>query len=395
MKRLIIVLLLLSFLAARAQKEQHFETPSSPAFTILEFEPVSVLRPTSPSEVKANVLSFFDKDGKMVPNMGIEISPYWLRSNPQLTKDQYLEPNPIQSIIQTFSLSFATVKDSASGPDKLGIGFKLQPIAGKTILDKSATESLGRILDIIGLTAGIRGQVQDENITTLEEAINELTALIKTKYGSSVSSFYNQQFIKIAEKYLDNKQAIIAFLEDVNKEFEDQTLRIEVPRVRKGLLWEVAGATAFPNESADEETVWRYGIWTTLSFKKKPGEDFLFTLRFLQSSADTIRTSIDAGLSYVKDFTKFNISIEGVLRKVNVEFDDFNASNEAIRIIERNTTYRLSVTGQYKVNPFIVFNISIGKNYAQPWQTEGQFFSTAGLSLNLFRPLGVAEGSTL
>jgi hypothetical protein len=375
-----------------AQQPTHFETPATPAFTILNFEPVSVLRPSSPSELRANVLSFFDKDGKFIPNMGIEVSPYWLQSNPTLTKKNYLNPSPIQSIKQTFSMSFATVKDSAAGPERLGAGFKFQPYSGKTSLDERANAALGKQLLLINYAAAVRGFINDALIKTLDETINAIVSLIKKDYGERAAKYYEREFKERAKNYLNTKDDLISFVEDLISTFNDKSVQIDVPRIRTGFLWEIAGAISFPNAKKEgKKEVQKYGLWTTLSYKNQPSEDFLLTFRYLQKSGDTLNTSLDMGLSYVRDFSNFNLSIEGVFRNSSIEFDDINAANEPIRRIERTTTYRLAIIGQYRINPFILFNISLGKNYAQPFKAEGQFFSSAGLNFNLFRPLTVQE----
>ena len=181
-------------------------------------------------------------------------------------------------------------------------------------------------------------------------------------------------------------------MEQLNEEFNDQSIRIDVPRIRKGFLCEIAAASSFSTYvSNTPDKIDKYGVWSTLSYKDKPNEDFLLTGRFFRTTGDTVKTSFDLGLSYVKDFTNFNFSIEGILRSSNMEYDDINSNNDPIRRIEKDFTYRLAITGQYKVNEFIYFNISLGTTYAQPFQSEGQFFSTAGLNFNLFKPLAIAE----
>jgi hypothetical protein len=288
-----------------AQQPTHFETPATPAFTILNFEPVSVLRPSSPSELRANVLSFFDKDGKFIPNMGIEVSPYWLQSNPTLTKKNYLNPSPIQSIKQTFSMSFATVKDSAAGPERLGAGFKFQPYSGKTSLDERANAALGKQLLLINYAAAVRGFINDALIKTLDETINAIVSLIKKDYGERAAKYYEREFKERAKNYLNTKDDLISFVEDLISTFNDKSVQIDVPRIRTGFLWEIAGAISFPNAKKEgKKEVQKYGLWTTLSYKNQPSEDFLLTFRYLQKSGDTLNTSLDMGVKLCSRFFK-------------------------------------------------------------------------------------------
>jgi hypothetical protein len=388
MNKIIVVISLMMSLASVLQAQEHFETPSSPAFTILNFEPASVLRPTSPSELRTNVQAFFDKDGKFVPNMGLDVSPYWLKSHPELTSAQYLNPNWWQSIRQTFALSFATVKDTARSGNNFGVGIKFQPISGKTTLHQAQHALLNRTLNMMGLVAGVRGLVIDSIITTREQAIDTLYGFVGARYGSEAAILLERVVRVKAEGFTDTNASLLAFLQQLVTDLEQQTVPIEVPRIRRGILWEIAGASSFAHGDNNEPNeILQYGVWTTFSYKRLANEDFLLTLRWLRSQGDTLRSAVDLGVSYVRDFPRFSFSIEGVLRSMHAEFDYANEQGNMVSQSESNTTYRIAMTGQYKVNNFIRFNISIGKDYAQPFQVAGKFFSTTGLTFNLFRPL--------
>jgi hypothetical protein len=387
MKKIVVILVMMS-LASVLQAQEHFETPSSPAFTILNFEPASVLRPTSPSELRTNVQAFFDEDGKFVPNMGIDVSPYWLKSHPELTSAQYLNPNWWQSIRQTFALSFATVSDTARSGNNFGVGIKFQPVSGETILDPEQQALLNRTLDMVGLVAGVRGLVTSGTIVTREQAIESLLEFVKTRYGSAEVTHLEPIVRQKASGFSDTNADLLSFLQELINDLDQEAVAIEVPRIRRGILWEIAGASSFAyGDNNEPSEILQYGVWTTFSYKRLPNEDFLLTLRWLRSQGDTLRSAVDLGASYVRDFPRFSFSIEGVLRSMHAEFDYVNEQGNMVSQSQSNTTYRIAMTTQYKVNDFIRFNISIGKDYAQPFQVEGKFFSTTGLTFNLFRPL--------
>src|SRR5438105_1043996 len=88
--------------------------PSSPAFSILNFEPAAVLKPTTARSLAADVANSFDKNGKLIVNLGLEASPYWMQSRPLLTREQYLHASLLQLVKQSLSLSAASAKDSAN-----------------------------------------------------------------------------------------------------------------------------------------------------------------------------------------------------------------------------------------------------------------------------------------
>ena len=112
--------------AVQAQDSPVLTLPGSPAFSILDREPSCVMRPTHTRSLASDVLNSFDQHGKLLMNVGLEVSPYWLQSHPSLDHATYLRPGLLQTIRQSLSLSAATVKDSSTGQQKLGAGFRLK-----------------------------------------------------------------------------------------------------------------------------------------------------------------------------------------------------------------------------------------------------------------------------
>jgi len=72
-----------------AQEVSKLTLPSTPAFSILNFEPSAVMRPTNAKSLSTDVLSSFDKDGKLKMDLGLETSPYWLGAHPNLKMNTY------------------------------------------------------------------------------------------------------------------------------------------------------------------------------------------------------------------------------------------------------------------------------------------------------------------
>ena len=96
-----IILLLIIVTTTISAFGQDLSVPNTPAFSILNFEPSAVMRPSSIKKISNDILNSFDKDGKLIMNLGLEVSPYWLKSRPNLSRKEYLEPTQFQSFIQT------------------------------------------------------------------------------------------------------------------------------------------------------------------------------------------------------------------------------------------------------------------------------------------------------
>ena len=84
-----LVLCLGVLLISQIIVSQTFKTPNTPAFSILDYEPTSVMRPSSYKELSADILNSFDENGNLMMNLGLEVTPYWLKSNPELTRESY------------------------------------------------------------------------------------------------------------------------------------------------------------------------------------------------------------------------------------------------------------------------------------------------------------------
>lgn len=389
MKQICLLLLTLYSLLTGAQENQ-FETPSNPAFTILDFEPSSILRPTSPSELKTNLLSSFDYKGNLKPNIGIEVSPYWLNSNPTLTWKEYARPGVIQSIKQTLSLSFATKEDEILNRTVFGAGTKFQLVPGHIESDAAAETALSANLNIIVITAGVQALLAAGTITTREEVLESLTTALSITYGTTVANSYLNRFRTLAKDYPDTTAGNGALLRAIVLEYNAIAVTIDVKRQRTGIIVELAGAAKLIPSSGDADAALRRaGIWMNIANRKISGEDFILTVRHLNTSSDTTKSNLDAGLSYVRDFDDFNFSIEALLRRSKIEFSDININNEQINMVERDFTYRIAATIQYRINDYAHLNFSVGKDYNKPLVSTDTFFSIAGINFNLFKKIQV------
>ncbi|UXP31642.1 hypothetical protein N6H18_14935 [Reichenbachiella agarivorans] len=383
-----------------AQEEKiHHDVPSSPAFSILDFEPTSVLRPTSPSELTTNILTSFDENGKLNPNIGLEFAPYWLKSKPELTLEQFNDPDTWQTIQQTFRLSFANVQDTAIDQSLMGVGFRFQLIQGK--LPQSATDAIQLIQSrskLASVILGIRALAQ--TFINKQSAIDKIVLEARSQDCSdaAIAELYtiaedvDPSYAKDTTNTRSEIQAFAASIYDqylalnINDELIDQT------REKAGLIIELGGASSFQTKQPGQDGgIRKLGFWATASEKINEQNQFVFSARYMKANVDSVESNFDVGLSFVKDVENISLSFEAVARWYEVQFKDVNAGGQFIDRIEDDFTYRLSVNANYKLSKSIFVNASFGRNYANGVTQQSGFFSILGVNYNLFRPTTITD----
>lgn len=362
--------------------------PSSPAFSILNFEPTAVMRPTSNKDLASDILNSFDEDGKLMVNLGLEVSPYWLKSRPTLTREKYLNPDIGHTFLQSLSLSGASVKDSASGNNKFGVGFRFKILNGRPVDDLSKAEAeLKEEETIIAMIAAARTFVGN-TIKTKEEAINFLiTNLSGENFNPEAIDRLNTDANNISNDYDDTPAGVTLFLNKlitnrVDANNEPLKKVVQLTYQRKGLILELAGASGF--NASDKNNLERTGIWINASNYISPTDVFTLTARTMFQNHDSSVTNFDIGIGYLKQTDKYNISIESMLRWYQASIPDFNSNNQPINRSEKDFTYRLAVQGSYIIKSDISINISFGKDFGSPFYSGTSYFSIFGLNYSLF-----------
>ena len=386
-KRLTVILLLVIHYGINAQDISKLTLPSTPAFSILGFEPAAVMRPTNAKSLASDVLNSFDKDGKLIMNLGLEASPYWFKSHPTLTRDKYLNSKNIgQIFLQTLSISAATVKDSVTENNRLGAGFRFRIINGEPVDELLIAESeLKAKLKIISAIANVR--------RTLTAADNKATviAAIKTNLTASaideevITSVIGQAEI-LKNDFGETQEELKKFIEKLIVDRDDAEIELkkrvsELTYDRKGFILEFAGATGY---NSDDKKIEKLGFWGNASHFVSPDDFFTLTARYMHQNNDTSLTNVDVGLGFMKKSTSYNISIEGMFRWYRAEVPDINSGGQPITRLDKDFTYRLAVQGTYVISKDISVNLSIGKDFDSPFISRSGVFSILGLNYSLF-----------
>ena len=90
--------------------------PESPAFTVLDLTPQTIIRPASPRELATSILNGVDRNGNFQTGIALDTTPYLLFAGRELTLAKYRESRAAQFLAHTV-VSFATTK-GASEEDK-------------------------------------------------------------------------------------------------------------------------------------------------------------------------------------------------------------------------------------------------------------------------------------
>ncbi len=376
----------------QAQDVSKLTLPASPAFSILNYEPSAVMRPTNVKSLATDILNSFDKDGKLMLNLGLEVTPYWLASHPDLKMKTYLKSDLGRTILQSFSLSAATVKDSAQGKNKLGAGFRFKLYNGESAKDPEALELAMRNLkagSTVSAIVNILAKTFDYRVVSSKQKAIEVLEenLVKAKTSPLLIDAVKKLAKGIESHYTDSNTDIKNFLIELGDEWTNglKDLQAKVSDLlyqRKGFVIELAGASAYNTTATNN--LERIGLWGNVSYYVSPDDLFSLTGRYMNQTNDTSQTNFDLGLGFLKKNNKYNISIEYMCRWYRAEIPDINIFNQKITRVEKNFTYRVAAQGSYIVSNDISINISLGKDFDSPLIAGSSFFSILGLNYSIF-----------
>ncbi len=102
--------------------------PVSPAFTILNATPDTVIRPRTPNDFAASLLNNVDPKGNFQEGLALDFNPYMLWAGDRLTLRDYQE-NSVDRLLARTQLSIATTKgrEDEDKSARLALGLHLSP----------------------------------------------------------------------------------------------------------------------------------------------------------------------------------------------------------------------------------------------------------------------------
>jgi hypothetical protein len=316
------------------------------------------------------------ENGTIIPrDYALEIAPYWLRSHPRLTFDQYISPSARQSFLQTFSVSIAT-KSEVEGDDSvtsIGLGVRVTPRAGTL-----ATKTIGAIgtLDSLQRDRSLRINVREE----LNDSIAATTDSLAAAANQARIDALTQRLVRLRATLTAADAALTAQLdrlEDAAKAVQD------ADQERYGWVVQLAlaGAERYAGNTFDGGSMSRFGGWGTLSYRlENPRLELISLVRYQRHLVGETQNLLDFGgrLLWMKD--RLSLSYEGVSRtNFNTEVGDGTPGQVTVRllsssrhagIIEYRATNDLYVTGTF------------GKDYKRASDSKYPVLALLGLQWN-------------
>ena len=380
--------LLLLWQTGKTQEAARLTVPSSPAFNILNFEPSAIMRPANARDLAADVLNSFDENGRLLLNLGLEVMPYWLSSHPTLTRSKYLNPSVGQTFLQSLSISAATVKDSATGTNKLGAGFRFKLANGKPVPElETANTDLKARATVVAIINGVKAMVGPVINTRQKAAESILGALASANISPQLVAAVQKDTAELIASYTDSPADIKFFLEEMlNRRVEAYSkLAQQVSSLlyqRRGFVLEFAGAAGYT--TSNNTSLDKTGVWGNASYFVSPDDLFTLTARLMNRSGDSSLRNVDVGIGFLKKTERYNVALESMLRWYRAEVLDRSTVNPPIARLEKKYTFRLAVQSSYIINDYISINLNLGKDFNAPFIAGSGFFSILGFNYSFF-----------
>ncbi|MBA4407671.1 hypothetical protein C0389_10380 [bacterium] len=314
---------------AQEKKISDIQTPPSPAFVLLGIEPNSISKPTTPRAVAASFVSSVQQGG------ALEVAPYWLASHPNLTFDDYYNAGLGQTIMQTLSISFATVPKTEISDTlgtRVGLGARWLLIAGHPrdslkIFQKKLENILADMLD----------PQNSDQLAELEKERRELSLKI--------------------QKEDELRQYSVAMASAVSMNFR--------------------------NDSFSDGKFDKWGVWITASYiLEDPSVDLLAVARVIGNNKEEGTQNVfDFGGRIIASIHDFSLSCEYIQRtEINID-----RTAKFLKINSRNfflkNTYRLTGNVEYKYNDDVSVSLTFGRNYTNEKEDSGTLVAQVGLNL--------------
>jgi hypothetical protein len=309
-------------------------TPPSPAFVLLGIEPTSIDKPTEPRAVAASFISTVRQGG------ALEVAPYWLMSHPMLKFKDYYEADIGQTILQTLSVSFATMPRSDN------------------------TDSLGTRVGLGVRWMFAAGDPRDSLKILHDNLINVQNRMLDTDDSTKLAQF--------------------------NKEAKKIALAIQREnKMRVGFRLEMATAFTmnFFNDDFSKGTFDRWGLWLTGAYLfDKPSVDFLAVARLMGNHKQNGTQNVfDLGARLVTLMKDFSISIEYIHRAEISTSGTTQVAGGTNGTFFLKSTYRLAGNIEYMYNKDISTYLTFGRNYASANTNNKPLVAQVGINFGFGR----------
>jgi hypothetical protein len=347
-----------SVTGARAQSVaiDDLAAPQSPAFILLGVSPANVERPETPKALTLNLIDKVTTANGLPRNYALSVAPYWLASHPNLTFEQYQNPDVKQSILQTFLLSVGTVPLPGATSSADPIGTKIGLGVRTAIFNGRANPRLA--LAIAEL------EPVDDIILDLAEKVAELKKVIAKNPKDAEAT--------------KNLAAAEQELATARKEAASVTLNLQaLDAERVGFFLTVAGGQVWSvlDDDTSRARAEKRGFWVTPSYRWR-GCAAMAECESSFEAIAVVRTLKEPELDAVVDYgaravwkanKQFTVSIEA-LRRNQSEDSVEDDSNRTVGLLE------------YRIRQDLILFGSFGKDFKDITGTK-PLVSLLGLNL--------------
>ena len=361
---------------------EELTAPTSPAFVLLGITPESVDRPESAKAFVFTALSAL-RLGGLPTDFAMQVAPYWMKSNPTLTFEQYQNPNWRQSMKQTFAISIGTspILDAAATPvgTHLALGFTVRPWNGRpsAMLKKAVEGDLTAAADAILDDAEIRGGVEAD-IDRFEKLLEAEVALIEKAATPNEKASHENRYV-----YLQSRlAATVQRLKEMNEAKEEAlaevtkaALAVQALDARRiGFFLTISGGQVWDYLANDVGTAVaaRRGIWVTPAYRRETcaadnarcesSLDLVFVSRLLKDPEADAMVDVGGRLAWNPN-KEFSVSAELVHRNPG---ETVGATSQD----STNSSVRAAGILQYKLSDdFILFG-TFGRDFEKATGTK-------------------------
>lgn len=390
--------------------------PSDPLLSLLGEAPASVDTPNSPGALGLSILPFFNGTPKT-----ISLTPYWIFDHPRLSYEDYYAPDIIQSIEQTFLLSFTYNQNSSLNfTNEVGFGCKLSILSGKMenkfgpayINIKKALTALGEapesnqsyfsnmITNSYEMQTNMDKYLSNTNITYQDIysgkiiGNNKALSIFLSSLHLSSNAVSNETIQIVSNKHTNLLISdLVTYLSEA-KAYADKSpitnisdiIKTNLPALtnanspRTGILMDVAFSIIQKYQEgliSYNSVVDKWGAWATLGYGWDQNS-ILLLARYKFDDDATNTETLESGLRYIIEGIPLNFNVIGTT------FNYFSFSIEGFGSWSYTNAnpllWQISLIGEFKIDTSYL-TVSVG--WSSLYGIQNNNFNLAGIFANL------------
>ena len=342
--------------------------PVSPAFILLDAEPVTVEEPANPTDFFASLRNATTGFTALPNTYAINFAPGWMFGGSKFSYDDFASGRRVgQNIGQSALISMGVLTNTLSDTDnftKASLGFKFSLWQGKA--DTAFGELHQKRAFLLRKVGELRQDLDEQAQALLEQDPNYvmLNNMINAEAQKDNPDLELIQSLQKSRDRVENefRDRIVAGYESQLADIRDTIAQMIFRRY--GFFFDVSGGAAFrfPNNTVGDAGMDRFGFWATCGFLTKKDLNIIATARlmnfqdqaFIDQGTGVLDVGtnlfLDAGARLVYRRHRFGLSAEGVLRQP--------LNNSGI-----DGTSRASFSLDYQVGENQVLDFTFGKNF--------------------------------